>query len=81
MKYEDWIQYEEARLAERDLALAKYANGKSKRNGKQSESPQQLLNASYRERCLVEVLLQQQALIDALRAQVASLQSGAAGGV
>ena len=63
MKYEEWIKYEEARLAEQHETVQK-----------KSSSPGEQMQASYRERRLVEVLLQQQALIDALKAQVTSLQ-------
>lgn len=62
MKYEEWITYEETRLAEQHRA----AQQKKRGSGEQKL-------ASYRERHLVEVLLQQQALIDALKAQIASL--------
>ena len=71
MKYEDWIKYEEARLEEKrqqkipsmdQLPVAELSFG-----------PEQKIEASYRERCLLEVLLQQQALIDALKAQMASM--------
>ena len=71
MKYEDWIKYEEARLEEKkkqqipamdQLPVAELSFG-----------PEQKSEASYRERCLLEVLLQQQALIDALKAQMASM--------
>jgi len=63
VRYEDWIKYEEARLAEQHETV----QNKGSRPGEQME-------ASYRERRLGEVLLQQQALIDALKAQLASLQ-------
>ena len=63
MKYEEWIKYEEARLAEQHDTVQK-----------KGRSPGEQMQASYRERRLVEVLLQQQALIDALKAQVSSLQ-------
>ena len=65
MKYEEWIRYEEARLAEQHRSVQK----KGGSLGAQ-------MVASYRERHLVEVLLQQQALIDALKAQIASLVPG-----
>ncbi len=63
MKYEEWIKYEEARLTEQHETMRK-----------KGRSPGEQMEASYRERRLVEVLLQQQALIDALKAQVTSLQ-------
>ena len=63
MKYEEWIKYEEARLAEQHETVQK-----------KGDSPGEQVQAGYRERRLVEVLLQQQALIDALKAQVNSLQ-------
>ncbi len=72
MKYEDWIKYEEARLAEKKKnvsASMMAAAGKDKAFGTGAR-----VEASYRERCLVEVLLQQQALIDALQAQISSMQ-------
>jgi hypothetical protein len=65
MKYEEWIRYEEARLAEQHRSVKK----KGGSLGAQ-------MVASYRERHLVEVLLQQQALIDALKTQIASLVPG-----
>jgi hypothetical protein len=63
VKYEEWIKYEEARLAEQHETVQKKGG-----------SPGEQVQAGYRERRLVEVLLQQQALIDALKAQVNSLQ-------
>jgi hypothetical protein len=65
MKYEEWIRYEETRLAEQHRSVQK----KGGSLGAQ-------VVASYRERHLVEVLLQQQALIDALKTQIASLVPG-----
>lgn len=62
MKYEDWIKYEEARLAEQQETVLK----KGRSAGEQME-------VDYRERRLVDLLLQQQALIDALKAQVSSM--------
>ena len=61
MKYEDWIKYEEARMED-------------VRKTKNSRGPGELMEATYREGRLLEVLLQQQGLIDALKAQVTSLQ-------
>lgn len=72
MKYEDWIKYEEARLAEKKKHLPFSVRA---RNGHDNGiGPLSNLEASYRERCLLEVLLQQQALIDALQAQLTSMQ-------
>ena len=65
MKYEEWIRYEEARLDEQHRSVQKKGDGLGAQ-----------MVASYRERHLVEVLLQQQALIDALKAQIASLVPG-----
>ena len=73
MKYEDWIKYEEARLAEKKKNIA--INLKSRASKAKATDPGAKIEASYRERCLVEVLLQQQALIDALQAQLTSMQS------
>ncbi len=64
MKYEEWIKYEEARLAEQHSAVEK-----------RERIPGEQMEADYRERRLVDLLLQQQALIDALKAQVSSLQA------
>ena len=72
MKYEDWIKYEEARLAEKKQNIS--LSLKSNAGENKSFSPGAKIEASYRERCLVEVLLQQQALIDALQAQLNSMQ-------
>ncbi len=72
MKYEDWIKYEEARLAEKKDYLSSDFLAHS--NGANTNGSGASLVASYRERCLVEVLLQQQALIDALQAQLSSMQ-------
>jgi hypothetical protein len=65
MKYEEWIRYEEDRLAEQHRSVQKKGGGLGAQ-----------MMANYRERHLVEVLLQQQALIDALKAQIASLAPG-----
>ena len=73
MKYEDWIKYEEARLAEKKKNIS--INLKSQVGNSNAFGPGAKIEASYRERCLVEVLLQQQALIDALQTQLNSNQS------
>lgn len=72
MKYEDWIKYEEDRLAEKNANF----NSGSKTHSIEGSSfgPGAKIEAVYRERCLLEVLLQQQALIDALQAQLSTLQ-------
>lgn len=72
MKYEDWIKYEEARLAEKKKNISINLKSRAAKTG--VFNPGAKIEASYRERCLVEVLLQQQALIDALQAQVNSHQ-------
>ena len=73
MKYEEWIEYEEIRLAEKKSKVQEKMNGAQRKVNNLGLGAR--IEAGYRERCLVEVLLQQQALIDALRAQVSSLHA------
>ncbi len=72
MKYEDWIKYEKDRLAERNGYLM--SGSKTRSDEENSFGPGAKVEAVYRERCMLEVLLQQQALIDALQAQLSTLQ-------